>query len=59
MPSMRLNRRSKDVDDLIKISLLSGGQLRSEMTARGRRPLTRMFEQWRGRLPEFAEQLEH
>ncbi len=25
-----------------------------EMTARGRRPLTRMFEQWRGRLSEFG-----
>ncbi len=26
----------------------------SEMTARGRRPLTRMFEQWRGRLYAFG-----
>ncbi len=33
---------------------LKGIPLCSEMTARGRRPLTLMFEQWRGRLPEVG-----
>ncbi len=36
------------------LALLARIPLCSEMTARGRRPLTRMFEQWRGRLSVFG-----